>query len=187
MKYFLGLVLTIVIALVAPLSANATLPKASVKLIVPNKSIGGVALGDRPSQVTRAWGANPDCTSTCIYEAKAKPGEGTAGASALLEQKRKGAPYKVWSVLIYVSQKTVGNKTVPNFKTPLTKFRTAKGIGLGSTVTALKHAYHGLKRVSEPSGFAYYELNGPGEKETGFTASPSKKITQIVIRSHPGG
>ena len=187
MKLALGLVLSIVAALTAPLSANAALPKTTDKLIVPNNSIGGVALGAHRSRVTHAWGANSECISTCVYQAKAKAGEGAAGAGALLEQKRKSAPYKVWSVYIYVAEKTVGDKTVPNFKTPLTKFKTAKGIGLGSTVTALKHAYHGLKRVKEPAGFSYYQLNGPRESETGFTASPSKKITQIVIRSHPGG
>ena len=187
MKLSLGLVLSIVAALAAPLGANAALPKTTDKLIVPNKSIGGVTLGANPSQVTRAWGANSDCISTCIYQAKVKPGAGTAAASALLEQKRKGAPYKVWSLFIYVGEETVGKKTVPNFKTPLTKFKTRKGIGLGSTVSALKHAYHGLKRERATGGFSFYELKGAGETETGFTTSPAKKITQIAIRSHPGG
>ncbi len=187
MKLFAGVLLGAVAALAAPLSANAALPKTTNKLIVPNRSIGGVTLGARPSQVTRAWGPNSECVSTCVYQARAKSGESGAVASALLEQRRKGTPYKVWNVFISVGEKTVGTRAVPNFKTPLTKFKTRKGIGLGSNVRALKRAYHGLKRENATAGYSFYELNGPGEIETGFTVSPAHKITQIVIRSHPGG
>jgi hypothetical protein len=190
-KHLLGLALSTIVLLAAPHTAQASLPKTTHKLIVPNKSIGGVALGDHRSQVTRAWGANAGCQSTCIYVAKAKPkpGEGSPGASALLErQQRKGARYKVWSVYIYVGEDTVGNKLVPNFKTRLTTFKTAKGIGLGSTVRSLTHTYHGLKKENAAQGISYYTLKGRGKTETLFAvSSPSHRIVSITIRSHPGG
>lgn len=188
MKLLLSSVLGAVAILALPLNAQAALPRTGNKLIVPNKSIGGVALGAHQSQVINAWGPNPECVSDCIYQAAgSSPGKGAAVASALLEKKREGAPYKVWTVFIAVGLNTVGNKSIPNFKTPLTKFKTAAGIGLGSKVGALKSAYHGLKKSVVPGGYTYYQLKGRGESETGFTVSPAEKITQIVVRSHPGG
>jgi hypothetical protein len=184
----LGLLVGAIAILAIPLNAQASLPRTTNTLIVPNRSIGGVVLGAHRSQVIRAWGPNSECVTDCIYQAAvSRPGVGAAVASALLEKKREGAPYRVWTVFIAVGLNTVGNKSIPNFKTPLTKFKTAKGIGLGSKLSALKKAYHGLKRYGSPGGYSFYQLKGKGESETGFTISPSKKITQIVVRSHPGG
>jgi hypothetical protein len=180
-------VLIAALAVALPLSAQAALPKPASQLIVPNKSIGGVALGASASRVQQAWGANPDCEYSCVYTNPTKPAGGAAFAIALLEAKGQGARPKVWSVAIGAGQKTVGNHTVPDFKTPLKKWKTSKGIHLGSTKAELKRAYHGVKREPEPGGYAAYELKGPREVMTLFTVAPSGKVTRIEVRSHPGG
>jgi hypothetical protein len=182
-----ALVLIAALAVALPPTAQAALPKPASKLIVPRKSIGGVALGASPSRVQKAWGANPDCEYSCIYTNAAQPAGSAAFAIVLLEAKKQGATPKAWSVAIGVGQKTVGNRTVPNFKTPLKKWETAKGIHLGSTKAQLKHAYHGVKNEGSASGYTTFELKGPGKVETLFTVAPAGKISRIEVRSHPGG
>lgn len=182
MKVRIAVVLSAALALALSAAAQAALPKTSNKLIVPNKSIGGVALGDKASAVTKAWGHNSTCQLECSYEGR-KPNTGSPSlGSVLLESKSSGAPAKVWSVAIAAGYKTVGSKSVPNFNTPLTQFKTAKGIGLGSTVGQLKHAYHAAKKESSLA----YTINGPKQIATTFSIA-SHKITSIAVRAHPGG
>ena len=147
--------------LALPAATEAALPKVTSTLIVPNKSIGGVALGAKASQVTKAWGANKECEYSCVYEGKPGRHETASLGSASLETKEEGAPAKVWLVFISVGEKTVGDKAVPNFNTPLTRFKTAKGIGLGSTASELTHAYHSAKKETFPGGAVSLQDQGP--------------------------
>lgn len=180
----IAVVLGATLALAIPAAAQAALPKTSSTLIVPAKSIGGLALGATATGVTNAWGKNKACEYQCLYEGRKGTAETAALASAGLETPSHGAP-KVWSLSISVGSKQVGSNLVPNFNTPLTSFKTAKGIGLGSTATELKHAYHAAKKQGEPGGF-YYTLQGPKDSFTFFSA-PKGRITQIGVLSHPGG
>jgi hypothetical protein len=181
-------VLLATLALALPAAAQAALPKTSNTLIVPGKSIGGVALGGSLSSVTKAWGPNKACEYQCLYEGKAGAGETPSLGSVLLETKTSGGPGKVWMIFINVAQKTIGDKLVPDFNTPLTRFRTAKGIGLGSKVTELKQAYHSAKKSSTgTSDLSFYTIKGPKEIATNFTVGAAGKITSIQVESHPGG
>jgi hypothetical protein len=179
MKRRVMFVLAVALALVLPASAQAALPKTGDTLIVPAKSLGGVALGGSPAAVVKAWGKTSSCSYQCLYEGK---NSGELG-SVLLESDANGQNYKVWSVFIAVSQTIVGSTTKPNFNTPLTKFKTAKGIGLGSSLKELRQAYRAVKKVTT----TYYELGGPKESSTTFLLSAAGRIESIAVRSHPGG
>jgi hypothetical protein len=183
MKVRSVVVLSVVLALALPVAAQAALPKTSDALIVPAKSIGGVVLGGSPTSVTKAWGKNKACESQCIYEGRKGTGESAALGNVLLEPNSNGAHYKVWAVYIAVGEATVGTTLKPNFNTPLTQLKTAKGIGLGSTANELRRAYHQVKKESPTA----YTLAGPGESSTDFSLSTSGRIETITIRSHPGG
>jgi hypothetical protein len=180
-------VLFAVAALALPAAAQAALPKTGNTLIVPGKSIGGVALGGSTASVTKAWGSNKTCEYQCLYEGKAGPTESPALGSVLLESGAKGGAYKVWEVFIDVGQNNTGTNPTPNFNTPLTRFKTAKGIGLGSKESELKRAYHGLKKQVIVPGLTLYTIKGSKEIATIFTVGATSRITGVTVESHPGG
>lgn len=187
MKKLLSFIAVAALSLALPTAAGAGLPKASSSLIVPGRSIGGVALGATSGQITTAWGKTPECKTQCRYPGVAPTGETEAFANVLLESKTDNAPYKAWMITIAVGTKVVGEKAKPDFNTPLTAYKTSKGIGLGSKESELKAAYHGLKTVSDVAGNKVYELPGGGEEGTIFVLFNSTKITSITVESHHGG
>jgi hypothetical protein len=176
-----------VLVVVPPASASAALPKPKTTLIVPNKSIAGVALGAKASQVTSAWGENSQCALDCAYEASPKGNETPSGASVLLEEKSSGAQATAWLISLHVGFKSVNGDSVPSFKSSLTQFKTPKGIGLGSKASELAKAYpKAKKKVIAGSGY-YYEIAGPKEVATTFTFSDDNRIVGLAVESHPGG
>ncbi len=74
------------------------------------------------------------------------------------------APIKVVKVSIEAGLTSLAYGAKKNFDTPLDRFKTAKGIGIGSTVAKLKQAYPHLKK----SNAALFDLAGPGESLTLF-------------------
>jgi hypothetical protein len=182
MKARIVVALSVALALALPAAAQAGLPKTTDTLIVPAKSLGGVTLGSSSTAVTKAWGKNKQCEYQCLYEGR-NPGE---LGSVLLESDANGASYKVWSVFITVSETIVGTTTKPNFETPLSRFKTSKGIGLGSSQKDLVAAYHGLKKLGAGSGVFAYTLKGPRESFTSFTVNRGR-VSSIGVNSHPGG
>ncbi len=160
----------LVLALVVPAAAQASLPSTKSTLIVPAKSLGGVKLGSSLAAASGAWGKGGTCgEASCGYEGKSK-GE----ASFLLSAN------KVVEVNITLGR--IGTTTKLNFNTPLTQFKTAKGIGLGSTVSQLKRAYSGLKKETA----YYYALPGAGTSATGFSIV-SGRVDSIRLQSQPLG
>ena len=183
----IAVLLGAILALALPASAGAALPKPSTTLIVPGKSIGGVALGATASNVQKAWGKTKDCEFQCVYEGGKHGDETAANAGVLLEAPASGSgPAKVWRVFLTVGLKKVGSELKPDLNTPLTEFTTSKGIGLGSTIGEVKKAYPGAKKFSS-SGFTEFTLKGKKEIETQFVFSNSTKMTSVVVASHPGG
>jgi hypothetical protein len=175
--------------LALPGAATAALPRTGDTLIVPGKSIGGVTLGAGPAKVKKAWGPAKTCPYQCLYVGTAPKGGTAALGSVLLENTGKSVPAvakdaRVWTAFIVVGDRRVGTQLVPDFRTPLTRFRTAKGIGLGSTAKQLKAAYRGLKKA--PGTVVVYTLGGKGTIETQFTLIGGR-VTSIAVRSHRGG
>jgi hypothetical protein len=183
----IAVLLGAILALALPASAGAALPKLSTTLIVPGKSIGGVALGATASAVKKAWGNTKSCEFECAYEGGKHGDETATNAGVLLENSASGkGPAKVWRVFITVGQKKVGDEPKPDFNTPLTEFETSKGIGIGSTIGEVQKAYPGAKKEGD-AGFTNFTLKGKGEIETTFTCAGAPKVTSILVSSHPGG
>ncbi len=173
------------LAALLPAPAGAALPKPKNDLIVPAKSIGGLALGAPHGGVTSAWGANSACTEiSCIYSAPTQPEEDPAFAGALLDKGAKG--FKVWQLYIHVGETLQSGKSKPDFDTPLTAFKTSKGIGLGSSGTEVERAYPAAQKIGG-SGGSTYTLKGAGESATIFSTAASGKVMSIVVEAHPGG
>jgi hypothetical protein len=183
----IAVLLGAILALALPASAGAALPKPSTTLIVPGKSIGGVALGATASKVKKAWGNTKDCEFQCVYEGGKNGDETATNAGVLLESPASGSgPAKVWRVFLTVGQKKVGNELKPDFNTPLDEFTTSKGIGIGSKISEVQKAYPSAKKLGE-TGFTSFTLKGKGEIETTFTCAGAPKVTSVVVSSHPGG
>lgn len=174
MKSRIVVILSVVLTLALSAAAQAALPKPTDTLIVPGKSLGGVTLGSSPTKVMKAWGNVSGCESLCFYPGKNTGEEG----GAELQTSDEGTTYKVSRVFI-----TVAQSPKPNFNTPLTRFQTAQGIGLGSTFKELQKAYHSLRKET----VGYYTLSGPSGALTTFVVSPEGHIVSIQIASHKGG
>jgi hypothetical protein len=187
MKLRFAIAIALVAALALPAATEAALPRMSDTLIVPNSSIGGVVLGAKISQVTKAWGSPKSCEDQCLYEGGKGKDESAAVASVLLESKQPGGPGKVWLISLNVGFKTVRGESVPNFRTPLANFKTAKGIGLGSKVGEVQRAYPKAKKHVSNGGYGYIEIPGPKESATHFTFGTDKRVTTVAVESHPGG
>jgi hypothetical protein len=186
MKLRLAAVACFALVLAVPAIAGAALPKPKTTLIVPNKSIGGVALNFKASQVKAAWGGSCE-EFRCLYEAPKKGTKTPSVASVALEGNATGGGTpKAWLISINVGRKTVGDESVPDFDTPLSEFKTSKGIGLGSTVAELTRAYPKAKKTPVPGGSSFFTISGPGEIATTF-ATEENRITAVGVELHPGG
>jgi hypothetical protein len=179
MKVRLALVLGVAVALAAPaLAQAASLPHATSTLIVPAKSLAGVKLNSSIAAAVSAWGKGGSCTASgCDYGSTS----GSLGTASFLAAKRSETdPLLVVEISISVGR--TGKSLKPNFKTPLTRYRTASGIGLGSTVKELKHAYPQL--VTEQG--KVFSLKGAGESMTTFVAENGRVETITTQSVHLG-
>ena len=163
MKVRMMLGLATAFALVLPTAAQAALPNAKSTLISPNHSLGGVKLGSSLAAATAAWGKGGTCsTSGCSYQST-NDRDGTA--SFLVSATTAGGPEVVLSISIDAGLLSLtGSNPKHNFDTPLSRLKTSSGIGIGSTVKQLHHAYPHLKNGGAPG---LYTIPGTGE---GFTA-----------------
>ena len=185
MKLSTAVVLSATVALILAPAAPAALPRTGNTLIVPGKSLGGVNLGTTAGKVEKAWGKTANCEFQCLYQGTAPKGGTATMASVLLESTATGKTPTVWSVYVAAGNKLVGKNLKPNFDTPLTRFKTAKGIGIGSTGSQLTHAYHGMLKFKSGTT-TIYTLKGKKQIQTQFSVVGGR-VTSIVIRSHPGG
>lgn len=169
------------VAAAVPVAAHAGAPHATTDLIIPNVSLAGVKLGSTYAVAHRAWGTGGSCSAnaSCNYAVtKSLPSRGTASFLAgLTTAKAKHA------TVIEITIQTGSTKTgTPTFTGPLTRYRTAKGIGLGSTRAQLKAAYKGLKA----SGRTIYVLKGTGAHQTVFSLAGGRVSTISMQSMHIG-
>lgn len=184
MKVRVALGMCLVLLLALPTTAGAALPKAKSTLIVPNKSVAGLALGSTPAQLKAAWGGKT-CEFACGFEGTKSGSGGTAPfANVLLE--KKGAKLQVWLIAISVGYTSgAGGSSVPDFNSPPAAWKTSKGIGLGSKVSEIEAAYPKAKKEITPGG-PLFVLKGRGKSQTSFDTLENR-VTSISVESHPGG
>jgi len=183
MKVRVALGMCLVLLLALPTAAGAALPKAKSTLIVPNKSVAGLALGATPAQLKAAWGGKT-CEFACGFEGTKPSGGAAPFANVLLE--KKGAKLKVWLIAISVGYSPgSGTTTVPDFSGPLSAWKTSKGIGLGSKVGEVEAAYPKAKKEVTPAG-PLFVLKGAGKSQTSFSTQENR-VVAVSVEAHPGG
>jgi hypothetical protein len=127
----------LILALVLVPAAEAKLPNPKVTTIVPGKSVAGVKLGMRLAVAKQTWGPGSKCGAGA-----AGPGSTSCTWSATPNaQPDRGPKLILLSIGGKVRAITVDGGTGG---TAIKTFRTAKGIGVGSTLAALRAAYAGL-------------------------------------------
>jgi hypothetical protein len=170
-RYALGLAVLGLCA--APGVAAANLPSPASKLIVPGKSIGGVSLGESYTQAQKAWGITKNCNpmTGCTYDG------GKNGTASFSTPHRPGSPAIVSAVYIEVHFFRIGK---PDWaRTPLDKYKTAKGIHLGSTLSTVKKAYpHGKRSCGTVT--CSWIVAGPHKASTGFALYKGPKGTEVA-------
>jgi hypothetical protein len=179
MKTRTSLAVGVAFALALPaLAQAASLPKSTASsLIVPAKSLGGVKLSSSIAAATAAWGKGGTCSASgCEYGGTSGASGKLGQASILLGKLTESSPLMVVAITIQVGH--VGTTAKPEFNTPLTRFKTSSGIGLGSTTAQLKRAYPHVK--SESAGV--YNIAGAGESNTTFVAEKGR-IESIQMES----
>lgn len=162
--------LATVLLAAAPAAAQATLPSGGGKRIVPNRSIGGVKLGMTAKTAVRTWGAagSSDCQGTigvsCRWEGTMKQG------FARTDFSNETTP-KVTTIVLQAGQT---KKFDPVYKGPITKWKTSKGIHIGSTLRKVGKKYP--KAFPDGSGLSLTS----GKRRTYFSSSGGR-VFSITI------
>ncbi|HEY1833786.1 MAG TPA: hypothetical protein VGG08_05060 [Solirubrobacteraceae bacterium] len=171
MKTRIGTALVATVALLAaPAISAASLPSTHSTSIVPSKSIGGVKLGMSLAQATKAWGKGGTCSEAgCQYQSK-------SGGFADFSLIRKTETSQPVVGIIVIETGTVGTTSKRNYNTPLARWKTSSGIGLGSTVKQLRHAYPQAKKL----GTSAYQMKGSGGTFTTFFINGSRIMSMNV-------
>jgi hypothetical protein len=170
MRRALPHVLLIVAALVAvpAIPATAKPPRLATTLIVPGASVGGVSFGMTVAQARAAWGRAVCMPArhphNCAWDGTAKQ----AGIDVSIAKGR----------IIGFSLTPGGDGRGPLFGGSVGTLRTAAGIGLGSTETALLAAYSGLHKQQGGVGLNY-ELRS-GKHRTQFAVDPDRRVVTSI-------
>lgn len=159
------LAIIVVAGCALPAGAVANVPSSGPRVIKAYSSIDGVSLGESYAAARAAWGkpvgGRSGCTTStsehyCFYD------DGTRGTAGFFT-------YKGRVVQVYIAVYFLGK---PNWRrTPLDRYQTPSGIGLGSTYAAVKRAYPG----GTFGGNGSYLVHGRHGTEMGFTIYPGPK------------
>jgi hypothetical protein len=137
-RRFAVVLLALAAALALPALAAAKLPKPKSTVIKPGTSIAGVKLDMTKAQAFAAWGSTSCLLPTlCEWHGPGKPGQQEVASISLVNGK---------IVQITIKAALVGTATQKLKLGPLAKWKTSKGIALGSKRAAVGKAYPGAKR-----------------------------------------
>jgi hypothetical protein len=168
------------VALVPPAAAQAKLPSPRSTLIVPNGQIGGVRLGGSIAAAKRAWGRRRgQCAGVdCVYQDLRRVQLGSAFFAF-----EDGARGHVTQVRIVVGHDPRTGK--PVFRTPLARFKTAGGIGLGSSQRAVRRAYPRARTVRTVATF--FIVTGRRGDQTLFEFERHRLASILIEDGRPRG
>jgi hypothetical protein len=156
----------VALAIAAP-AAEAKLPAKGGKSIVPGKSIGGVKIGMDAAAAVKKWGKGGSCDTTigasCRWEGSMKQG------SMRFDLDRNG---KVSTIVIEAGQKPVSFE--PVYKGPITKWKTSKGVHIGTTLRTVGKKYP--KAKPDGGGLALQS----GRRTTFFSSSLGRTETITI-------
>jgi hypothetical protein len=122
----------VIAGLAVPNAALAKLPKPKTTTIVPGVSIAGVKLDMTRAQVFSKWGSTTcPAPTSCTWQGPGQAGHNERASVSFVNGKVS---------LIAISAATTGTNL--KFKAGvLSKWKTAKGIALGKSKSAVKRAY----------------------------------------------
>jgi hypothetical protein len=146
-----------------PAAATAKLPRPRNAAIVPGTSIAGVKLDMSQSQVFSKWGSTHCSSGVCAWEGPGKPGQNERATVSFVRG-------KVVQIDISAALTGVNLKFKPGI---LSRWRTSKGISLGSFKKAVAHAYaHAKPNNGEAvQGFDLFAGSRPNLRYTRFSTS----------------
>lgn len=147
--------LAALVTAVLPAAAGAKLPKPKTKLVVPGKSIAGVALNMAESKAKAQWGSGAKCTKT--------PKIGTQPAQDSCDWREGPDLFDASAHITFLGGKVylVVITTAKDKKTGKAKgkqfasWKTAKGIAVGSKIGAVGKAYPAAKRNLSEGGIGW--------------------------------
>jgi hypothetical protein len=152
------------LAIAAP-AADAKLPSSGGKRIVPGRSIGGVKLGMDAAAAVKQWGKGGSC------EAAIAPSCTWAGSMKQGSLRFDVTDGKVSNIVIEAGQ---AKNFEPVYRGPITKWKTSKRIGIGSTLRKVAKKY----RKAKPDGGGL--LLQSGKRRTFFSSSLGRTATIAI-------
>lgn len=163
-RRFVALVaVTGAVCLVVPGAASAKLPTPRNTAIVPGASIAGVKLDMTQAQVFSKWGSTNCSSGVCTWEGPGKPGHNERATVSLVHG-------KVVQIDINASFIGLNEKFKPGI---LSRWKTSKGISLGSFKSAVPRAYPQVKPNNGEAvqGFDLFQGRRPNLHYTRFATS----------------
>jgi hypothetical protein len=151
------------VCLALPAAVAARLPKPKNTTIVPGTAIAGVRLDMSQSQVFSKWGSTACSAGLCTWQGPGTPGQNERATVSFLNGK---------AIQVTINAALTGNNL--KFKPgALSKWKTSKHISLGSSKSAVAHAYpHAKPNTSEGvQGFDLLEGQRPNLRYTRFGTS----------------
>lgn len=152
-------------ALCAPGLATAKLPRPATTAIKPGKSIAGVKLDMTKAQAFAAWGSTSCLAPTvCEWHGSGAAGQQEVASISLVNGK---------VVQITIKAAVVGTATQSIRLGPLARWKTSKGIALGSKRSAVATAYPTARPNSGEAvnGYDLFAGSRPNLAYTRFAAN----------------
>jgi hypothetical protein len=156
----IGAVALVCLSVCATAALAVALPTFKSDLIVPNQSLAGVKLKSTYKEAVKAFSSGAKGCSTTKGCSWASAG-GPSFSIVFARLTTKGKPI-VAEISIRAGESSTGK---PVYSGPLLALKTSSGIGLGSSASAVKHAYPHATGGPSRGG---YVVKGSGERATNF-------------------